>query len=78
VAVAIEFGLDREIVELRQRVRDFIDTEVISSETAQTGQHGPPDELRAKLQPAARAAGVFAPHVAAGYEDWASIPGARR
>jgi len=65
--VAIEFGVDGEIEKLRQRVRDFVDSEVIPRESDLTGPHGLPDEVRAALQAAAREAGLFAPHVPAGY-----------
>ncbi len=65
--MAIEFGVDSEIAKLRQRVREFIDTQVIPSETALTGQHGLPDEVRAQLQSAARDAGLFVPQMPAEY-----------
>jgi acyl-CoA dehydrogenase len=65
--VAIDFGVDNDIAKLRQRVRDFIDTQVIPSEPALKGQHGLPDEARAALQAAAREAGLFAPHMPAEY-----------
>jgi acyl-CoA dehydrogenase len=64
--VAIEFGVDDEIVKLRQRVRDFIDTRVIPCESELTG-HGLPDEVRVMLQATAREAGLFAPHMPAEY-----------
>jgi acyl-CoA dehydrogenase len=65
--VAIDFGVDKDIAKLRQRVRDFIDTQVIPYETALKGQHGLPDEVRATLQGAAREAALFAPHMPAEY-----------
>lgn len=65
--MAIDFGVDNDIVKLRQRVRDFIDTQVIPCETALKGKHGLPDELRATLQAAAREAALFAPHMPAEY-----------
>ncbi|HXT88581.1 MAG TPA: acyl-CoA dehydrogenase family protein, partial [Trebonia sp.] len=65
--MAIDFGVDKDIAKLRQRVRDFIDTQVIPYETALKGQHGLPDEVRATLQGAAREAALFAPHMPAEY-----------
>jgi acyl-CoA dehydrogenase len=65
--VAIEFGVDSDIAELRQRVHDFVDTQVSPCETALTRQHGLPDEVRATLQAAAREAGLFAPHMPVRY-----------
>jgi acyl-CoA dehydrogenase len=65
--VAIEFGVDSDIAELRQRVHDFVDTQVSPCEKALTRQHGLPDDVRASLQAAAREAALFAPHVPVRY-----------
>lgn len=63
--MAIEFALDSEIAKLRQQVREFIDAVVIPCEAEVKGQHGIPDDVRARLQQAAREAGLFAPHMPA-------------
>ena len=61
----VDLGLDPELRELRDRVTAFVDEVVAGYEgDPREGAHGPSDELRAELQEAARAAGVFAPTVA--------------
>jgi acyl-CoA dehydrogenase len=59
----IDFTLDPEIVELRDRTRAFVRAVAIPAEPRDTPGHGLGAELRAELQDAARAAGLFAPHV---------------
>ena len=49
---------------IAERVRAFVREVVIPAEARDEGsEHGPAPELRAELQAAARAAGLFAPHV---------------
>ena len=61
----IDFTLDPELVELRDRVREFIRGPAIEAESRDDGEHGVDDSLRQALQAQARAAGVFAPQVPA-------------
>ncbi|MHB1592921.1 MAG: acyl-CoA dehydrogenase family protein [Streptosporangiaceae bacterium] len=63
----IEFSVNDDIAALRERVRDFVDSQVIPLEPQLAGRHGIPGEIRARLQAAARAAGIFAPHMSATY-----------
>jgi acyl-CoA dehydrogenase len=60
----IDFSLPSEVVEVRERTRAFVRDVVIPAEPRDAPGHGLDDGLRAELQTAARAAGVFAPHVA--------------
>jgi acyl-CoA dehydrogenase len=60
----IDFSMEPELEELRDRVRAFIADVVIPAEPEDRPGHGLDDVLRARLQDAARAAGVFAPTVA--------------
>jgi acyl-CoA dehydrogenase len=61
--VSIEFSVDGELARLRDLVLLFLDDVVIPSEAeAAASGHGPSDELRHRLQAAAREAGIFAPH----------------
>jgi acyl-CoA dehydrogenase len=60
----IDFTLDREIEELRNRVEAFIDEVVIPVEGKDRSEHGLDEGLRGELQAAARRAGIFAPTVA--------------
>ena len=59
----MDFTQPPELEELAARVRSFVDEVVIPAEARDHGEHGPDPELRAELQEAARAAGLFAPHV---------------
>ena len=59
----MDFTHPPEIEDLAARVRAFVDEVVIPAEARDHGEHGPEPELRAELQEAARAAGLFAPHV---------------
>jgi acyl-CoA dehydrogenase len=59
----MDFTHSPDTLELAARVRAFVDDVVIPAEPRDDGAHGPADELRAELQQAARAAGLFAPHV---------------
>ncbi|WP_026910560.1 acyl-CoA dehydrogenase family protein [Patulibacter minatonensis] len=61
----MDFTLSDQLLDLRDRTRAFIDDVVIPMEARDRVRgHGPDDGLRADLQDAARAAGLFAPHVA--------------
>lgn len=55
--------IDAELVELRDRVREFVATVVIPAEPRDVSAHGVDARLRAELQDAARQWGVFAPQV---------------
>jgi acyl-CoA dehydrogenase len=59
----MEFSVPADVEEVRARVARFLDEVVIPAEVDDVGAHGPPAELRERLQTAAREAGVFAPHV---------------
>jgi acyl-CoA dehydrogenase len=62
----VDLGLDPGLRDLRDRVTAFVDDVVSGYEgDPRETAHGPSDELRAELQEAARAAGVFAPTVSA-------------
>lgn len=63
----MDFSLPPEVAELQERTRAFVRDVVIPAEARDQGVHGPEEDLRAELQAAARAAGVFAPHVAVEY-----------
>ena len=53
-----------EPLQVAERVRAFVRDVVIPAEARdEAGEHGPSPELRETLQSAARAAGLFAPHV---------------
>lgn len=60
----IDFEIPGEVVALRDQVNDFIQTTVIPAESRDRSTHGLDPTLRRELQEAARAAGVFAPHIA--------------
>jgi acyl-CoA dehydrogenase len=59
----IDFTPEPEVVELRDRVRDFIRDVVIPAEPRDVSAHGLDDGLRSELQDEARRAGLFAPHL---------------
>jgi len=59
----IDFELDPELLELRERVRDFIREVVIPEEPRDVSVHGTDEALRAELQEKAREWGVFAPQI---------------
>jgi acyl-CoA dehydrogenase len=60
----IDFALDPELVELRDRAAAFVRDVVIAAEARDVSAHGLDEGLRRELQDAARAAGLFAPQVA--------------
>ncbi|WP_335972246.1 acyl-CoA dehydrogenase family protein [Streptomyces sp. CA2R106] len=60
--MAIDFTLEPDLVELRERTADFVRAVVLPAEQELLRQAGLPDDaLRRRLQRAARAAGLFAP-----------------
>lgn len=59
----IDFSLPDEVRALKARVRQFVDAQVIPAEAQLTADPTCLEALRARLQVAARAAGVFAPRV---------------
>jgi acyl-CoA dehydrogenase len=61
----IEFAADEHAARLAERVRKFVREAVLPEEQACDGVlHDGPEQLRRRLQQAARDAGVFSPHVA--------------
>src|SRR5947209_4311239 len=60
----IDFSLEPELVNLRDRVRTFIREMVIPAESRDTAGHGIDETLRHELQEEARRAGLLAPQVA--------------
>jgi acyl-CoA dehydrogenase len=59
----IDFEIPTEVSELRERVREFVETVAIPAEARDTNPHGVDDALRAELQAEAKRAGVFAPQL---------------
>lgn len=59
----IDFELPPEVEEIRDRIRAFVADVAIPAEVRDTGFHGIEDALRAELQDAAKAAGVFGPQL---------------
>jgi alkylation response protein AidB-like acyl-CoA dehydrogenase len=59
----IDFELPPDVEELRERTAAFIRQTVVAAEDRDHGAHGLDEVLRRELQDAARAAGLFAPHV---------------
>jgi acyl-CoA dehydrogenase len=60
----IDFAPPPEVTDLAAQVSRFVQDVCIAAEARDSGPHGLEPSLRAELQEAARAAGVFAPHVA--------------
>ena len=61
----MDFSLSPDLAELRDRVRQFIASEVIPLECdARQGPHGPSEDLRRHLNARARTAGLLSPHAA--------------
>lgn len=64
----VDFSLAPDLQQLRHRVRRFVDRTVVPAEGgAGDTDHGPSEELRGRLQQAARDDGIFAPTVPAEY-----------
>jgi acyl-CoA dehydrogenase len=69
--MSIDFQIPGEVREVADRVAEHVRSSVVPLEArAFEGGHGPSEELRRELQDAARAAGVFAPHVA---REWGGL-----
>ncbi|MDP3519912.1 MAG: acyl-CoA dehydrogenase family protein [Hydrogenophaga sp.] len=59
----MDFRLSDELIELQQRTREFIKTEVVPLETEQAPhEHGPSESLRRELVERTRKAGLLTPH----------------
>src|SRR4051812_27015334 len=59
----MDFSLSSPLVELQQRVREFVVDKVIPLESdSRQGAHGPKEELRQELVARARRAGLLTPH----------------
>ncbi|WP_406152637.1 acyl-CoA dehydrogenase family protein [Streptomyces sp. NBC_01023] len=67
--MSISFEIDERVAAVAQRTTEFVRDVVIPEEQAYGGGdvHAGPEPLRRRLQEAARAAGVFAPHVGEEY-----------
>ncbi len=64
----IQFTLTDEQRDIKERVDDFIRSDIIAFEKdARNTGHGPTDDLRRELNDLARKAGVFAPHAPSEY-----------
>jgi acyl-CoA dehydrogenase len=61
--VSIDFDTGPELRALADRTAGFVSNVVIAAEPRDRGEHGLDGGLRAELQQAAKAAGLFAPHV---------------
>lgn len=62
--MSIDFEIDERVADLARRTAAFVRDVVMPEEEASGGNvHAGPEPLRRRLQEAARAAGVFAPHV---------------
>ncbi|MFF1398708.1 acyl-CoA dehydrogenase family protein [Streptomyces sp. NPDC058287] len=69
--MTIGFEIDDRVADIARRTTDFVRDVVIPEEQACGGNvHAGPEPLRRRLQEAARAAGVFAPHVGA---EWGGL-----
>ncbi|MGW4390334.1 acyl-CoA dehydrogenase family protein [Streptomyces sp. NPDC004685] len=69
--MTIGFEIDDRVADIARRTTDFVRDVVIPEERACDGNvHTGPEPLRRRLQEAARAAGVFAPHVGA---EWGGL-----
>ncbi len=59
----IDFSLPSELVELRDRVRTFIEEKIVPLESdARQTPHGPTEEMRLEMVAMARKAGLLSPH----------------
>src|SRR5215510_6410303 len=63
----MDFSLSPAIIELKERARKFVDEVVIPTEPRVPKDTTEWVELREELQAAARAAGLFAPHIPVEY-----------
>ncbi|MPY50374.1 acyl-CoA dehydrogenase family protein [Streptomyces acidicola] len=61
--MSIGFEIDERVADIARRTTEFVRNTVLPAEEASGGNvHAGPEPLRRRLQEAARAAGVFAPH----------------
>ncbi|GAA4621970.1 acyl-CoA dehydrogenase family protein [Actinoallomurus vinaceus] len=69
--MSIDFEVDERAADIARRTTAFVRDVVLPEEQASDGNvHAGPEPLRRRLQEAARAAGVFAPHVG---EEWGGL-----
>jgi alkylation response protein AidB-like acyl-CoA dehydrogenase len=59
----IDFELDPELLELRERVASFVQEVCIPAEPRDVSTHGTPEDLRAELQDEAKKWGIFGPQL---------------
>ena len=63
VGPVIDFELEPELVDLRERVAGFVQEVCIPAEPRDISTHGTPEDLRAELQDEAKRWGVFGPQL---------------
>jgi acyl-CoA dehydrogenase len=63
VGPVIDFELEPELIDLRERVAGFVAEVCIPAEPRDVSSHGTPEDLRAELQDEAKAWGVFGPQL---------------
>jgi acyl-CoA dehydrogenase len=63
VGSVIDFELEPELLDLRERVAGFVQEVVIPAEPRDVSTHGTPEDLRAELQDEAKNWGVFGPQL---------------
>ncbi|MFH8572964.1 acyl-CoA dehydrogenase family protein [Streptomyces sp. NPDC017993] len=69
--MSIGFEVDEWVADVARRTAEFVRGVVLPEEQASDGDvHAGPEPLRRRLQDAAKAAGVFAPHVG---EEWGGL-----
>jgi acyl-CoA dehydrogenase len=59
----IDFELEPELLDLRERVAGFVGEVCIPAEPRDVSTHGTPEDLRAELQDEAKRAGIFGPQL---------------
>jgi acyl-CoA dehydrogenase len=59
----IDFELEPELIDLRERVAGFVQEVCVPAEPRDVSTHGTPEDLRAELQDEAKRWGVFAPQL---------------
>jgi acyl-CoA dehydrogenase len=59
----IDFELEPELIDLRERVAGFVQEVCIPAEPRDVSTHGTPEDLRAELQDAAKERGIFGPQL---------------
>jgi acyl-CoA dehydrogenase len=63
VGAVIDFELEPELIDLRERVASFVQEVCIPAEPRDVSTHGTPADLRAELQDEARKWGIFGPQL---------------